>query len=80
MGFKNIPMANNNILSVVFFVLLGLGICSATRALLTLEGGVGYTQGSGGTGGYGARHGVGSSGGAGCGGSGGGCYDGGGDS
>ncbi|KAJ0052086.1 hypothetical protein Pint_03442 [Pistacia integerrima] len=36
-----VPMATHKVFSVVFFVLLGLGICSATIALFTYEGGSG---------------------------------------
>ena len=75
-------MAIQKVFSVVFFALLGLGICSATRALLTLENGnvhVGYgtvVHGAvgehGGTGaGYGGGAGSGEGGGAGYGGAGG---------
>ncbi|KAL7188258.1 hypothetical protein ACSBR1_038166 [Camellia fascicularis] len=68
-------MATHKVMSIIFFVLLGLGICSATRALLTLEGGS-YTPGSGGTANYGAGHGIGGGGGGGGGGSGGGGHGG----
>ena len=71
-------MGTSKVLSIVFFVLLGVGICSAARTLLTIGGGVhgeigvgvgvggyGGGGGSGGGGGYGGAggHGVGSDGG-----------------
>ena len=41
------PMATHRAVSAVFFVLLSIGICSATRALLTFEGEAGYGTGHG---------------------------------
>ncbi|KAM7530990.1 hypothetical protein LguiB_034400 [Lonicera macranthoides] len=41
-------MATHKVVSTLFFVLLSTaGLSYATRALLTLEGGVGYNEGSG---------------------------------
>lgn len=53
MGLRTFhPMAKYKVFSIVIFVLIGLGICSATRSLFSLgEGGYGSGHGTGGGGG-----------------------------